>query len=71
LLLAIVGGFVGLGFAWTIVGAGGTAVEVLALDRNILMIGAALALGVGVLGGVVPAITAARLKTIDCLHVVG
>jgi len=71
LLLAIVGGFVGLGFAWTIVGTGGTAMEVLALDRNILTVGAALALGVGILGGIVPAINAARLKTIDCLHVVG
>jgi putative ABC transport system permease protein len=71
MLLAIVGGFVGLGVAWTIVGTGGTAVEVLALDGAILTVGAALALGVGILGGIVPAINAARLKTIDCLHVVG
>lgn len=64
-LFAAVGGFAGLGLAWLIAAGGSPAPQILPifyLPHHALILGASLALGLGVVAGILPALQAMRLK---------
>ena len=70
-LIAILGGFGGLGIAW-LISLGGSPVPsmlpVFYIPTNNLVIGAALAIALGIIAGALPALQAMRLKISDALR---
>jgi len=72
LLMATVGGILGIGVAYTIVNprflnAGGFIPEIGVNNTNVL-VALALSVGIGVLAGLIPATMASRLKIVDALR---
>ena len=71
LLVALVGGLVGLGFAWLIARAGdptGGFLPIFLLKNQDLILGIVLAVLLGLLAGALPAISAMRLRITDALR---
>jgi putative ABC transport system permease protein len=71
LFIAVLGGGLGLGLAWLIARQGdptGGLLAVFVLPGRDLWLGAALMLGMGILAGVMPAVSAMRLKITDALR---
>ncbi|TAL04505.1 MAG: ABC transporter permease, partial [Verrucomicrobia bacterium] len=70
-VLAVLGGFTGLGLAWLIT-AGGSPVPsmlpVFYLPVKYVFIGAGLAIALGVVAGIFPALQAMRLRIADALR---
>jgi putative ABC transport system permease protein len=70
-LIAILGGFGGLGIAWIIVSLGNPVPEMLPvffIPENSLILGAVLAVVLGLVAGALPALQAMRLKISDALR---
>ncbi|RYD21450.1 MAG: FtsX-like permease family protein [Verrucomicrobiaceae bacterium] len=70
-LIAILGGFGGLGIAWIIVSLGNPVPEMLPvffIPQNSLILGAVLAIVLGLVAGALPALQAMRLKISDALR---
>jgi len=70
-LIAIVGGAIGLGLAklWTLLGdPTGGMLQSFTLPNLLLLIGILCALAVGILAGIVPATSAMRLRVVDALR---
>lgn len=70
-LLAAAGGALGLGGAALTVGSRGANLAGLMLAPGTTATAAALALAIGLLGGLLPALAAARLRTVEALRVIG
>ena len=72
LFLTFLGGLIGLGLAWLLVGGVGDSIKnyfpVFKLDTGTLLAGIALMLVFGVVTGMWPALTAMRLKIVDALR---
>jgi putative ABC transport system permease protein len=70
-LLSTIGGAIGLGAAAVTVGTEGANLAGLMLSPSTTAISAILALAIGLLGGLLPALSAARLPTVEALRVIG
>lgn len=70
-LLSTIGGAIGLGGAALTVGSEGANLAGLMLSPGTAAISAILALAIGLLGGLLPALSAARLPTVEALRVIG
>jgi putative ABC transport system permease protein len=70
-LLSSLGGGLGLGAAALTVGTEGANLAGLMLSPGTATIAAILSLAIGFLGGLVPALSAARLPTVEALRVIG
>lgn len=70
-LLSAIGGAIGLGAAALTVGSEGANLAGLMLSPSTAAISAILALAIGLLGGLLPALSAARLPTVEALRVIG
>jgi len=72
LFLTFLGGLIGLGLAWLLVGGVGESIKdyfpVFKLDAGTLVAGISLMLVFGVVTGLWPALTAMRLKIVDALR---
>ncbi len=69
--LSVLGGAIGVTAAYLVIGSSAASMAGLMLSTSTVIIAAALSLVIGLLGGLVPALTAARLRTLDALRVVG
>ncbi len=70
-VLSVIGGAIGLALATIVVNSQGAAMAGMDMTAEAAAIAAVLALIIGLLGGAVPAVAAARLKTVDALRVIG
>ena len=71
LSITVIGGGLGLGLAWAIVQRGdptGGALPIFILPARDLATGAALAVTMGLLAGILPAVAAMRLQITDALR---
>ncbi len=69
--LSVLGGAVGVVAAYFVIGSDAAAMAGLMLSPSTVVIAALLSFVIGFLGGLVPAVAAARLRTLDALRVVG
>ncbi len=69
-LLSVLGGTLGLGGAWALVGNIGEMTGLM-LEPSTIAISAGLTVLIGLVGGLVPAMSASRLNTIDAMRTVG
>jgi putative ABC transport system permease protein len=70
-LIAMIGGFGGLGVAWLVIAAGNpvpTLLPVFYLPTGTLVTGALLAIALGVIAGAIPAFQAMRLRIAEALR---
>lgn len=70
-LLSTLGGGLGLAAAALTVGSEGANLAGLMLSGQTVTFAALLAVAIGLLGGLLPALSAARLRTVDALRVIG
>ena len=70
-LLGALGGVLGTLGAWAAVGNDAAALAGLVLPKSSLLVALILSLGIGAVVGFLPALNAARVKTIDALRVIG
>ncbi len=70
-ILSTLGGALGLGGAALTVGSEGANMAGLMLSPQTALFAAALSVLIGLLGGLIPAVSAARLRTVDALRVIG
>lgn len=69
-VLASAGGAVGLLLAWGTLGGQGALLAGLHLERATLLVGLLASLGIGAIGGLIPALMAVRLSIVDALRLV-
>lgn len=69
--LSIGGGLLGLAGAWLAVGNEGAAMSGIVLQPGTIWVAAALSLLIGLLGGLLPALSAARLDTVVAMRTIG
>ena len=70
-VIAMLGGFIGLGLAWALLQAGNPApalLPVFYVPDEALIIGVGLVLGLGIVAGAMPALAAMRLRTAEALR---
>lgn len=70
-LLSAIGGALGLGAAALTVGSEGANLAGLMLSSETVALSALLSLVIGLAGGLLPALSAARLRTVEALRVIG